>query len=70
MNKTDLINRLEQNGMNEVLELIEDAEKGTLEELELAPSLGLLRDEELNQAVLNYLQEQGVSIIYVNEEDE
>jgi hypothetical protein len=70
LNRADLMSRLEDRNMEEVIELIEDAENGKLEELELAPSLGLLREEDLNREVLQYLEEQGVTIIYVNEEDE
>ncbi|SDN35860.1 hypothetical protein [Alkalicoccus daliensis] len=70
MTRDELVRRLEDNNMSEALELLTDAEKGGLEELELAPSIGLLRDEELNDALLSYLKEQGVEIIYVNEEDE
>ncbi|ADH99586.1 hypothetical protein [Salisediminibacterium selenitireducens] len=62
--------RLENEGLHEVLELIEDAERGDLEELELVKSLGLLRDEELNKQVLSILENEGVTIIYVSEEDE
>jgi hypothetical protein len=70
MTRDELTDALEKQGMTEIMELIEDAENGQLEELELAPSLGLLRDDELNKAVLAYLEGQGVTIIYVNEEDE
>ncbi|MCR6096460.1 hypothetical protein HXA31_06355 [Salipaludibacillus agaradhaerens] len=70
MTRDELTAVLEKKGMTEIIELIEDAENGHLEELELAPSLGLLRDDELNKAVLAYLEEQGVTIIYVNEDDE
>ncbi|PYZ94564.1 hypothetical protein CR194_03250 [Salipaludibacillus keqinensis] len=70
MTREQLIQQLEEKNMKEILELIEDAEAGHLEELELAPSLGLLRDTKLNDAVLNHLSQQGVNIIYVNEDDE
>ncbi|WP_147802131.1 hypothetical protein [Alkalicoccus halolimnae] len=70
MTRDELMNILNEKNMEEVIELIEDAEKGRLEELELAPSLGLLRDENLNEAVLNYLKEKGVEIIYVKEDEE
>lgn len=60
---------LHERKMEAVLELIEDGEKGDLEELELAKSLGLLRDEALNDAVINYLQENGVKIIYLDDEE-
>ncbi|WP_280768169.1 hypothetical protein [Salipaludibacillus daqingensis] len=68
MDRENMIQVLTDNNMIEILELIEDAERGHLHELELAPSLGLLRDEKLNKAVLDYLTENGVEIIYVDEE--
>jgi hypothetical protein len=70
MTRDELMVILNEKNMEEVIELIEDAESGRLEELELAPSLGLLRDENLNEAVLNYLKEKGVEIIYVKEDEE
>lgn len=69
MTRDEIVAKLEENNMTEALELLTDAEKGGLDELELAPSIGLLRDEELNDALLNYLKEQGVSIVYVSEEE-
>lgn len=69
MDREKMIEKLTDNNMIEVLELVEDAERGHLHELELAPSLGLLRDEELNKVVLDYLAQQGVEIIYVDEEE-
>ncbi|NJP38883.1 hypothetical protein [Alkalicoccus luteus] len=68
MTKEELVQTLEQEGMTEALELIEDAEKGRLTALELAPSLGLLRNDEWNEALLSVLQAEGVEIIYVDEE--
>lgn len=68
--KDELMAILEQKRMTEVIELIEDAEKGDLEELELVESLGLLMDEELNREVLQLLESLGVSIIYVTGEEE
>lgn len=70
MTRDEIVAKLEENNMTEALELLTDAEKGGLEELELASSIGLLRDEELNDALLSYLQEQGVTITYISEEDE
>lgn len=69
MTKAEVRQQLEERNMEEVLELIEDAENGDLKELELAASLGLLRDETLNDAVLNVLQDEGVTIIYVEDEE-
>ncbi|UCZ54841.1 hypothetical protein LGQ02_08880 [Bacillus shivajii] len=68
MTKDELVKELEEKKMDDIIELITDAEKGGLEALELAPSLGLLRDESLNENVLNILKEYGVEIIYVDEE--
>ncbi|WP_096188687.1 hypothetical protein [Evansella halocellulosilytica] len=66
--KNDLLDELEKRGMTDVVELITDAENGELEALELAPSLGLLRDDDLNERVINLLKDNGVEIIYVDEE--
>ncbi|MBM7094591.1 MULTISPECIES: hypothetical protein [Alteribacter] len=68
MTRQELITELEEKKYTEILELIEDAEKGRIDELELAESLGLLYDTRLNDAVIAYLKEQGVEIIYVNED--
>ncbi|AOM82854.1 nucleoside triphosphate pyrophosphohydrolase family protein [Salisediminibacterium beveridgei] len=69
MTNEELLKQLREKGFEEVLELIEDAQRGNLEELELVKSLGLLRDEALNQQVLQLLENEGVSIIYVSEDD-
>lgn len=69
MTKEEMIKILQERKMDEVIELIEDAENGDLEELELARSLGLLRDEALNDAVIKYLEEKGVNIIYLDDEE-
>lgn len=69
MTKQDVLTILEEKKLSHIIELIEDAEKGKLDELELAKSLGLLRDESLNEAVLNVLQELGVEIIYVEDDE-
>jgi hypothetical protein len=63
---------LEKKRMTEIIELIEDAEQGDLEELELVESLGLLMDQELNKEVISLLESLGVTIIYLSgdEEDE
>ncbi|RKL67532.1 hypothetical protein CR203_09285 [Salipaludibacillus neizhouensis] len=70
MTRDELVAELENKKLTEVIDLIEEAEAGYLTELELAPSLGLLRDDTLNEAVLNYLSSQGVEIIYVTEDEE
>ncbi len=70
MTREEIIAVLEQKGLDDILELIEDAENGDLEELELVESLGLLYDEELNKEVLALLQSLGVTITYVTDEDD
>jgi len=70
MTKEEILAVLEQKRMNEIIELIEDAEAGELEELELVESLGLLMDETLNREVLQLLQSLGVTITYVKGDEE
>ncbi|MGE7271946.1 hypothetical protein ACQKK5_10875 [Brevibacillus panacihumi] len=70
MTRDELLKVLENNQMTEVIELIEDAENGDLEELELAESLGLLLDPDLNREVLQLLESLGVTIIYVQDDEE
>jgi len=69
MTKDEILTVLKEKNYDEVIELIEDAETGDLEELELVESLGLLYDEKLNEEVLRLLQELGVKIIYVTDDD-
>ncbi|MDV2683531.1 hypothetical protein RYX56_03980 [Alkalihalophilus lindianensis] len=69
MDKQSILNELEARKMEDIIELIEDAEKGYLEELELVKSVGLLYDKELNDAIISLLKDQGVEIIYVSEEE-
>jgi ABC-type uncharacterized transport system ATPase component len=70
MTKEEILSVLEQKRMTEVIELIQDAEAGELEELELVENLGLLMDEELNREVLTLLQSLGVTITYVRGDEE
>ncbi|WP_019120612.1 hypothetical protein [Brevibacillus massiliensis] len=71
MTTEEILSILEQQNMTEILELIEDAKSGELEELELVESIGLLADERLNRAVLDLLRSLGVTITYVKyDEDE
>lgn len=70
MTKEDILAALENKGLDEIIELIEDAESGDLEELELVESIGLVHDELLNREVIQLLQQLGVSIIYVTDEEE
>lgn len=67
MTKDELIKELESRNMKEIIELIEDADNGELEELEVAKALGLLRDEKLNEEVIKLLEQNGVEIIYLEE---
>jgi hypothetical protein len=69
LDKQSILNELEAKKMEDIIELIEDAEKGHLEELELVKSVGLLYDKELNDAIISLLEDQGVEIIYVSEEE-
>ncbi|MFP3389739.1 hypothetical protein [Brevibacillus sp. SIMBA_040] len=70
MTREELMAVLEKKRMTEIIELIEDAEKGDLEELELVESLGLLMDRELNREVIQLLESLGVTIIYVSGDEE
>ncbi|MBA4533670.1 hypothetical protein E1B06_03320 [Brevibacillus laterosporus] len=72
MTQQEIVDALKERRMTEILELIEDAKSGDLEELELVESLGLLADETLNKEVIRLLEELGVTIIYLSgdEEDE
>lgn len=70
MNKTEIIEALEKKGLVDIVELIEDAESGHLEELELVESIGLVYEEDLNKQVLELLQTLGVKIIYVTDDEE
>jgi hypothetical protein len=70
MTKEEILAILEQKRMTEIIELIEDAEAGDLEELELVESLGLLMDEELNREVLQLLESLGVTITYLKGDEE
>jgi hypothetical protein len=65
--KDEIIDVLTEKGLNDILELVEDAQSGDLEELELVESIGLVSDEQLNREVIQLLQELGVEIIYVTD---
>lgn len=70
MTKAEIVKTLNEQGLTDIIELIEDAETGDLEELELVESVGLLYDEILNKEVVGLLQELGVKIIYVTDDEE
>ncbi|GAF67062.1 hypothetical protein BTS2_3970 [Bacillus sp. TS-2] len=68
MNITECKQVLETKKMDDLLELLEDAESGQLEELELAESVGLCYDKQLNEQLIALLKELGVQIIYLKDE--
>jgi hypothetical protein len=70
MTKEEIIVKLKEKDLQDIIVLLNDAEKGHLEELELVESIGLLDDEQLNRSVISLLQEMGVTIIYVTDDDE
>lgn len=70
MMKDEILQQLNEQGLEDIIELIEDAEAGFLTELELVESIGLLYDEQLNKHVLALLEQLGVEIIYVTDEEE
>lgn len=70
MTKEEILAVLEERQLTDIIELIEDAESGDLEELELVESLGLLLDQELNREVIGLLESLGVTIVYVTDEDD
>ncbi|KGA99086.1 hypothetical protein AJ85_12825 [Alkalihalobacillus alcalophilus ATCC 27647 = CGMCC 1.3604] len=69
MNIEQLKAKLSVDNMEDLLELVEDAEKGYLEELELVESIGLCYDRELNKQIIDTLKACGVEIIYVEDEE-
>ncbi|NGQ93795.1 hypothetical protein G3578_01245 [Brevibacillus sp. SYP-B805] len=69
MTRDELVALLQEKKMTEVIELIEDAEAGELEELELVEGIGLLYDEQLNREVLALLESLGVTVIYLKGDD-
>ena len=70
MNKEQIIQTLTEKKLTDIIELIEDAEDGFLEELELVESVGLVYEDELNKHVLQLLQDLGVKLIYVTDDEE
>lgn len=70
MTREEIVNELKRLEMNDVLEIIEDAETGHLEELELVESIGLVYDPDLNREVINLLKQLNVSIVYLTDENE
>jgi hypothetical protein len=70
MTREEIIQALKDKGLKDILELVEDAEEGELEELELVESIGLVHDETLNREVISLLQILGVKMIYVTDEED
>ncbi|MDT8859947.1 hypothetical protein N0O92_06855 [Alkalihalobacillus sp. MEB130] len=70
MTKEEVLSVLKSRGMDDMVELVEDAEAGYLEELELVESIGLVYDRDLNEALLRVLTELGVQLIFVTDEEE
>lgn len=70
MSKEEILQQLHEQGLTDIIELIEDAETKHLEVLELVESVGLLYDETLNKEVVQLLQDLGVKIIYVTDDEE
>jgi len=68
--KEEILQELTSKGLTDIIELIEDAEKGYLEELELVEQIGLVYGDKLNKEVLALLQELGVELIYVTDDEE
>ena len=70
MTKEEIIKELTDKGLTDIIDLIKDAEKGYLEELELVEQVGLLHDPKLNEEVIKLLKELQVEIIYVTDDEE
>ncbi|TSB46970.1 hypothetical protein [Alkalicoccobacillus porphyridii] len=66
----ELLNEFEAKELTDLLEMMEDAKVGDLKEVELVESIGLLYDQELNQKLLKWLEEQGVELVYVTDDEE
>ncbi|WP_347814327.1 hypothetical protein [Alkalihalobacillus sp. LMS39] len=69
LDKEQVISKLKEKKLDDIVEIIEDAQDGYLTELELVESLGLVYDDELNKQVLDLLKELGVTIIYVTDDE-
>lgn len=70
MTRDEIVQALEEKKLADIIELIEDAEKGQVEELELVEQIGLVHDPKLNEEVLRLLEELDVTITYVTYDDE
>jgi len=66
---TVLREKLEKEGKEDLVEMIDDAASGHLEEVEIVPSIGLLYDQEENKQLLTWLEEKGVTITQITDEE-
>ncbi|MFB4211413.1 hypothetical protein ACE1TH_05780 [Shouchella sp. JSM 1781072] len=66
---TVLREKLEKEGKEDLVEMIDDAASGHLEEVEIVPSIGLLYDQEENKQLLTWLEEKGVTITHITDEE-
>lgn len=69
LNKEEIILELREKKLDDIIKLIEDAEKGYFEELELVEQIGLVNDVKLNKEVINLLHSYNVNIVYVNDDE-
>ncbi|WP_332693164.1 hypothetical protein [Halalkalibacter lacteus] len=70
MTKEEVLDELKKRKMDDIVELIEDAEAGQLEELEIVESIGLLYDRDLNHTLIQVFKDLGVEIVYVSDDEE
>ncbi|MFC0470225.1 hypothetical protein ACFFHM_06715 [Halalkalibacter kiskunsagensis] len=70
MTKEEVLDEIKKRKMDDIIELIEDAEAGQLEELEIVESIGLLYDRDLNHALIQVFKDLGVEIVYVSDDEE
>lgn len=70
MTKDEIIEKLTEKGLTDILDIIRDAEKGYLEELELVEQIGLVHDSKLNEEVINLLKSYDVKITYIVDEED
>lgn len=70
MTKDEIIEKLTDKGLRDILDIIRDAEKGYLEELELVEQIGLVHDSKLNEEVINLLKSYDVKITYIVDEED
>ncbi|MGD9678568.1 MAG: hypothetical protein AB7V16_09530 [Vulcanibacillus sp.] len=69
MNKEEIIEKLMEKQLDDVVKMINDADKGFLGDLELVEQIGLINDDILNKEVINLLRSYNVNIIYVTDDE-